>query len=389
METTSLETTKKALLRAKDIISQNIASNEKAKKLAQTLLSKIENTTISDTPEVRFLDEECKSFLKKVSITVSAMTERRKPITQAFDQIRKHFTKLENELETGEEIKSIQTFRNNVAQHLNEIAEKKEREQRIKAETEKERIEIRAYFKQALSEDLVNTLSIAYDSLSGIFNSITLQDSESKKAELKNFPAEYKPATISYPNLHYVTKEEHDKILEEVSPGEIAKNESKYNEKIKEKIRYYLDRFDSKKQELLEIAQATAAEKERLEKEAEGRAKREAEAKKQELLNFSEKQQTKIEAEKTEASLNNLFDQNYSASAANVKKTLAIEVSNPAGYGQIFMFWFEREGKNLPSEKIEKKSIAQMKKFCEDIANKDGEIINSNFITYKEVVTAK
>lgn len=53
------------------------------------------------------------------------------------------------------------------------------------------------------------------------------------------------------------------------------------------------------------------------------------------------------------------------------------------------LFWFEREGKNLPNEKIEKKSIAQMKKFCEDIANKDGEIITSNFITYKEVVTAK
>lgn len=387
METTL--TTTDALLQTKDIISQNIASNGKAKEVARVLIGKINSATIADTPEIRFLDDECKSFLGKVAKTVAAMTERRKPITQTFDQIRKQFTKLENELETGEEIKSIQTFRNNVAQHLNEIAEKKEREQRIKAETEKERIEIRAYFKQAFSEDLVNTLSIAYDSLSGIFNSITLKDSESKKAELKNFPDEYKPASITYPHLHYITKEEHDKILEEVSPGEIAKNESECKEKIKEKIRYYLDRFDSKKQELLEIAQATAAEKERLAKESEERAKREAEAKKQELLNFTQKQQAKIEAEKTEASLNNLFDQNYATPAANVKKTLTIEVSNPSGYGQIFMFWFEREGKNLPNEKIEKKSIAQMKKFCEDIANKDGEIITSNFITYKEVVTAK
>lgn len=387
METTL--TTTDALLQAKDIISQNIASNGKAKEVARILIGKINSATIADTPEIRFLDDECKSFLGKVAKTVAAMTERRKPITQAFDQIRKNFTELENELKSGEDIQSIQTFRNNVAKYLNEIAEKKEREQRIKAETEKERIEIRAYFKQAFSEDLVNTLGIAYDSLSEIFNSITLQDSESKKAELKNFPDEYKPTTISYPNLNYVTKEEHDKILEEVSPGEIAKNESEYKEKIKEKIRYYLDRFDSKKQELLEIAQATAAEKERLAKESEERAKREAEAKKQELLNFIQKQQAKIEAEKTEASLNNLFDQNYATPAANVKKTLTIEVSNPSGYGQIFMFWFEREGKNLPNEKIEKKSIAQMKKFCEDIANKDGEIITSNFITYKEVVTAK
>ena len=103
METTALSTTQEALLQAKDIIAQNIASNEKAKEVAKILLAKIENTPISDTPEVRFLDEECKTFLGKISKTISAMTDRRKPITQAFDQIRKHFTELENELKTGEE----------------------------------------------------------------------------------------------------------------------------------------------------------------------------------------------------------------------------------------------------------------------------------------------
>ena len=389
METTALSTTQEALLQAKDIIAQNIASNEKAKEVAKILLAKIENTPISDTPEVRFLDEECKTFLGKVSKTISAMTNRRKPITQAFDQIRKHFTELENELKTGEEIQAIQDFRNTFARHIAEIAAKEEEARRIKAATEQERIEMRAYFKQAFTDDLVNTLSLAYDSLEEIFNSITLQNCELKKDELKNFSSEYKPATFSYPYRLYITGEEEIEIYKEIAPSESAKNESEYNEKITEKIRYYLDRVNSKKQELLEIAQANAAEKERLAKEAEERAKREAEEKRQELLNFTQKQQASIEAEKTEVSLNTLFDQNYSAPEANVKKTLSIEVSNPAGYGQIFMFWFEREGKNLPNEKIEKKSIAQMKKFCEDIANKDGEIITSNFITYKEVVTAK
>lgn len=389
METTALTTTQETLLQAKDIISQNIASSGKAKEVAKKLIEKINASTIADTPEIRFLDEECKSFLGKVTKTISAMTERRKPITQAFDQIRKHFTELENELKTGEEIQAIQNFRNAFARHIAEIAAKEEEARRIKAATEQERIEMRAYFKQAFTKGLVNTLSLAYDSLEEIFNSITLQNCELKKDELKNFSSEYKPATFSYPYRNYITKEEEIAIYEEIASSKSAKNELEYNEKITEKIRYYLDRVDSKKQELLEIAQANAAEKERLAKEAEERAKREAEEKRQELLNFTQKQQTSIEAEKTEASLNTLFDQNYSAPEANVKKTLSIEVSNPAGYGQIFMFWFEREGKNLPNEKIEKKSIAQMKKFCEDIANKDGEIITSNFITYKEVVTAK
>ena len=208
METTALSTTQEALLQAKDIIVQNIASNEKAKEVAKILLAKIENTPISDTPEVRFLDEECKTFLGKISKTISAMTDRRKPITQAFDQIRKHFTELENELKTGEEIQAIQNFRNAFARHIAEIAAKEEESRRIKAATEQERIEMRAYFKQAFTNDLVNTLSLAYDSLEEIFNSITLQNCELKKDELKNFSSEYKPATFSYPYRNYITKEE-------------------------------------------------------------------------------------------------------------------------------------------------------------------------------------
>lgn len=139
---------------------------------------------------------------------------------------------------------------------------------------------MRAYFKQAFTDDLVNTLSLAYDSLEEIFNSITLQNCELKKDELKNFSSEYKPATFSYPYRLYITGEEEIEIYKEIAPSESAKNESEYNEKITEKIRYYLDRVDSKKQELLEIAQANAAEKERLAKEAEERAKREAGEKK-------------------------------------------------------------------------------------------------------------
>ena len=45
--------------------------------------------------------------------------------------------------------------------------------------------------------------------------------------------------------------------------------------------------------------------------------------------------------------------------------------------------------KNLSNEKIEKMTVARMKKFCEDAANKNGEIIDSNTIKYIEVVTAK
>lgn len=390
METALIkQETASVLSQAQDIVTRNQQSVEKAREVCDVLIEKINHTTIADTPDVRQLDEECKNLLGKLSKTVSALNERRKPITQAFDQVRKYFTDLENELKTGERIQKIQEFRNKFAKYLADEEEKLREEQKIKAQTEEERISIRAYAKQELVRDFTDTLSLAYGDIEYIFNSIDLTNSMTKKEELEKFSSEYKTPSIQYPFLCRVSQEEHDQIVSEVCNIEIAKLEAEYKGKIIEKTQYYIDRVQSRVKELLEIAKADDEKKARLQKEAEERARKEAEAKKQELLNFSQKQQATIEAEKTEASLGSLFDQQYTPQTANVKKTLEIEVLNPAGYGQIFMFWFEREGKNLPSEKIEKKSIAQMKKFCEDTANKNGEIIESPSIRYKEVVTAR
>jgi len=85
--------------------------------------------------------------------------------------------------------------------------------------------------------------------------------------------------------------------------------------------------------------------------------------------------------------MNNLFEAASEAvvpSSAQVKNSLKIKVTNPAGYMQIFQVWFEREGKGLTGEQIEKKTIGQMVAFCEKTAMKDGEIINSTFIKYEE-----
>ena len=72
-----------------------------------------------------------------------------------------------------------------------------------------------------------------------------------------------------------------------------------------------------------------------------------------------------------------------------VKEGVEIVVKNPVAYGLIFQFWFEKEGKTLSAEKIEKKSIGQMKKFCEDYTLKTGETINNPLISYKDVFKAK
>ena len=390
METNTNNDLQLVVSSASSIVEQNKTSLEKASTVADRIIEAINQVEIKDTPNVRALDEECKNFILKASKTAVCMMERRKPITQAFDQIRKYFTEMEGQLgKTGEKIVKIVEFRNDFAKFLAAEEAKVAAEKARTAAIEQEKIGTRAYLKKAFFDHLTKELEVAYNDMESLFNSMNLTNVSSTKDSIKNFNTDYQAEALDFPPVKFLSKEEMVNIYASVSPSEIASNEQFFKQAITEKIQYYLDRVESKKQELIQMAEANAAEKERLKREAEERAVKEAERRKEELLKFSEKANANIEAEKTGATLQSLFDQDYQVPTANVKKELKIEVLNPAGYGQIFMFWFEREGKNLSNEKIEKKTIAQMKKFCEDMANKNAEVIDSNTLKYVEIVTAK
>jgi len=71
------------------------------------------------------------------------------------------------------------------------------------------------------------------------------------------------------------------------------------------------------------------------------------------------------------------------------KSTYRIDILSPGGFSQIYIFWFEKEGKNLPFDKIRKKSIEQMITFAQNTAKKTGEKIESKLLTYNVELSAK
>ena len=71
---------------------------------------------------------------------------------------------------------------------------------------------------------------------------------------------------------------------------------------------------------------------------------------------------------------------------AKIKKK--IQVTNPQGFMQVYQMWFMREGINMSMEDLEK-IHKKMISYCEKIANKDGERIQSAFVKYVDDVTAK
>ena len=115
-------------------LTLNKQSVDNAQKFGQELIEKIKQQGMNET-----LDQECNNFLVKCKRTHELMNERRKPATQLFDQVKKYFTDLENQLDPakGEIYLTIQGYRNDYARQLAEIARKKEEESRRKLEIEK------------------------------------------------------------------------------------------------------------------------------------------------------------------------------------------------------------------------------------------------------------
>jgi hypothetical protein len=65
-----------------------------------------------------------------------------------------------------------------------------------------------------------------------------------------------------------------------------------------------------------------------------------------------------------------------------------LQILNIKGIAEVFTFWLQNEGINLEIEEIEKKSITQMKAFCEKAAHKNDNKIVSTNVNYEPVYKA-
>ena len=66
-----------------------------------------------------------------------------------------------------------------------------------------------------------------------------------------------------------------------------------------------------------------------------------------------------------------------------------MELLSPSAYLQIFQVWFEGEGLTLEMDQLERKTLSQMKAYCERVALHDGVRIQCRIIRYKEEIKAR
>ena len=326
------------------------------------------------------------------------MEESRKPITQLMDMVKKMFTEEENKLDPKRDTQPalIQSRRNTYARELAEEQERIRKEAALKAEKQKEAVEIRSSFKNTVTQNLLDFLSKKKISITNSFNGITLENFEEKSKALKlmscSFPLDKLNDIISSGvNAFYSkhTKEEAQAIIS--SEKEIFDFPSFYKEyekQISELKKSLLDQLSSKKEELENIARADANERLRLENE---RLNREAEERKK--LEEENQRQKKAAEEleqinKASGTAQVLFEEVAESAAVSTplpetRSGYDIHVLHPAGWVEIFQLWYQREGCKMAAEDMGKKSLNQMKTFAEGLAKKENVLIESKFLKYE------
>ena len=373
--------------------TDNKLSSDNCNRAGQSILDAILAQGMTDE-----LDQQASQYIEKVRRTLKKMNERRTPVTQLFDTIRKEFTAMEN----GIDPTKTGTIPYQLQQQRNQYAAKKraEEEERLRKEYERQQAEqARARLKQEIEEDykaqLQQLINKACNALAAIDNAVTLDNYEESYKQIKDYstelPADYLnnlaifvriPAGISVEELRKVEIETKERLAKQF--------ENQYDFEVDSTKQYIIDRLPSKKANLQRMAQASAEESARIKAEMEARQRKEAEAQEAERRRKEEEEKQQAELARQQTELQSLFGQQAIVSSGyqpKIKVAQKINLLNPEGIMPIISMWWAKEGCHLSVEELTKMFKKQIT-FCEKLAT-EGTFIEDENVEYVEDVKAK
>lgn len=370
----------------------NKLSRENCEAAGQAILDAIVQGGMTDE-----LDQRAAQYIEKARKTVKKMNERRAPVTQLFDTIRKEFTVMENAIDPTK----ANTIPFKLQQYRNQFAAKKRAEEEERRRKEYERIQIeqaRSRMKQDIEDDFKQQFQSLVNrdcnALSAIDSAVNLDNYEASFAQVKNYSTEL-PADFLY-NLHTLIRIPAGITVNEIRKAEIEIKErlakqfkEQYEFEIDSTKQYIIDRLPSKKNNLESMAQASAEEAARFKAEMEARQRKEAEEQEAERRRKEEEEKQKAEMSRQQSEMESLFRQQSIVSGyqPKVKVEQKINLLNPEGMMPILSMWWSKEGCHLSVEELTKMFKKQIT-FCEKLA-KEGTYIKDESVEYVEDVKAK
>lgn len=371
---------------APEILMQNQTSKSKATEAYLAIENLITDNGMSD-----FYDNELAKFVEKGKKTITSMNDRRKPVTQMIDLIKKEFTSLESDLKST--VDKAQSQRNAYATEKMKIKQEEDRQAALRLAKEKEIIEYRKSCEIAVSSYFTECASKIKSQFLNDFNSLTLEniDKAGFESTSSNFDTYfYKGINLTFPDNSLLDKNTLDSIRSEFIDADYSAQKAQFKAEIQSQLRELVDKIPSKKAELQTLALADAAETERLLKEKEAREKDEADRIAKEAENKRKEAETAASVKAAGEQAAVLVDAQVGLfEAPKVVESYEIKLTNIAGYLMLIQFWFEKEGKSLPQDKFEKFTFARAKAFCENYAKKNDEFIKNPTIIYEPKYKAK
>ena len=370
----------------------NKLSRENCEAAGQVILDAIMQQGMTDE-----LDQRAAQYIEKARKTVKKMNERRAPVTQLFDTIRKEFTVMENAIDPTK----ADTIPYKLQQHRNQYAAKKraEEEERRRIEYARQQAEAaRAKMKQDIEDDfkqqfqaLVNRVC---NELSVIDNSVSLDNYDEATKRIHDYSTSLSEDFLY--NLHTLIRIPAGITVDEIRKAEIETKErlakqfkEQYEFEIDSTKQYTIDRLPSKKTNLERMAQASAEEAARIKAEMEARQRKEAEEQEAERRRKEEEEKQKAEMARQQSEMESLFGQQavMQGYQPKVKVAKKINILNPEGIMPILSMWWSMEGCHLTVEELSKMFKKQIT-FCEKLA-KEGTFISDESIEYIDDVKAK
>lgn len=372
--------------------SENKTSHDKCIQFGQSLLDKINQAGMTDE-----LDQQAAVFIDRARKTVKKMNDRRSPITKLFDDARKEFTALENEVDPTKKDTvpyQLQQLRNAYAAKKKEEADRKLREQQLEAQRQQAisnyRLQVEAWWNNQFN-GIVNT---AVNKLNQLNTSVTLASIDRVLSEVKEFPEalneDFFKSNVNVFAPVGVDASILSDIRMQVLSSNLQKFRDSYTSAISDAKENIIMMLPGKKAELERMAQADAAEAARIREEMQKREAQEAARLEAERL---AKQAQEAESAKMNQQANDLFAAaeatlpSYQPKSSVKKK---IVINDKRGILHCINMWYLGLGQGMSIEELEKTFKKQIT-YCEKRANDavNAEFINDPSITYVDEVKAK
>lgn len=374
----------------------NTMSHDKCIEAGQALLDRIQREGMTDS-----LDMEVAAYIEKAKATVRKMNSRRTPITQLFDQIRKVYTSLENEVDPtkmGTVPAQLQDARNKFAARKREQAEAARRAEAVRIAHDnavtKYRTDVQEDYKAQLNRYIISQINALLE----LDKSLTTENYNDIEARIRNFPVTlpddwHHTLQSSVRAPYELTPQECNEIRQTVLLAGLPNFKEQYAFELTTNRDDLLDRLPSKHRELCNIAAADADKAAKLQAEMQERERVEAARKEQERIRRETEASAAAELQKQKSEMDGLFGAAMVAQPGYQPKTAVkkrLVPKNPEAFMNIVGLWWSQEGCTLSVDELAKIFKKQMT-FCEKLANdKDSPMmIDSPNVEYIDEVKAK